>query len=90
MFKKKKLHLHKDVLHNLTAVIVYTYVTGEGLAEEDISVMRHGKVQLKIDIVLTHVLQIRGSYPKFCGNVSISPSIKFSAPLMVDGSSLIS
>lgn len=42
------LHLHKDVFHNLTAVIVYTYVTGEGLAEEDISVMRHGKAQLKI------------------------------------------
>lgn len=30
------------------------------------------------------------SYPKFCGSVSISPSINISAPLMVDGSSLIS
>lgn len=32
----------------------------------------------------------RISYPKFCGKVSISPSIKFSAPLMVEGSSLMS
>lgn len=31
-------YLHKDVLHNLIAVIVHAYVTGEGLAEENVSV----------------------------------------------------
>lgn len=31
-------HLYKNVLHNLIAVIVHTYVTGEGLTEENISV----------------------------------------------------
>lgn len=31
-------YLHKNVLHHLVAVIVHTNVTGEGLAEEDVSV----------------------------------------------------
>lgn len=31
-------YLHKNVLHHLVAVVVHAYVTGEGLAEENISV----------------------------------------------------
>ena len=32
------LHLYKNVLHNLAAVVVHADVTGEGFTEEDISV----------------------------------------------------
>lgn len=84
-------YLHKDVLHHLTAVIVHTYVTGEGLPEENISVKHedtsdhtHSSNRLTIKAGLWFY------YPKFCGNVSISPSISVSAPLMVDGSVLMS
>lgn len=31
-------YLHQNVFNNLAAVIMYAYVTGEGLAEEYISV----------------------------------------------------
>lgn len=31
-------HLDKNVFHNLIAVIMHTYVTGEGLTEENVSV----------------------------------------------------
>ena len=31
-------HLDENVLHHLVAVVVHTYVTGEGLAQEYISV----------------------------------------------------
>lgn len=37
------LHLHKNVLHDLAAVIVHADVTGEGFAEEDISGRGRGK-----------------------------------------------
>ena len=39
-------YLHKNVLHNLVAVIVHTDVTGEGLAEENVSVWCREKSDL--------------------------------------------
>lgn len=90
-------YLHKNVLHYLDAVIVHTYVTGEGLTQENISVwcreveksdLFTSKQTGSDWMILQQLIGIY--YPKFCGNVSISPSIKASAPLMVDGSSLMS
>lgn len=86
-----KLHLHKNVLYYLAAVVVHADVTGEGFTEEDISGRGCGKEHSGESTLMQQKSnRARISYPKFCGKVSISPSIKFSAPLMVDGSSLMS
>lgn len=94
-------HLDENVLHHLAAVVVHADVTGEGLAEENVSESHRGTERYNLQLYLTTILGgkkllqilktgISFFYPKFCGSVSISPSIKFSAPLMVDGSSLMS
>lgn len=74
---------------------MYANVTGEGLAEEDVPKgRREGIVWNKKDLSRSEIRaatrKLDVSYPKFCGKVSISPSINVSAPLMVEGSSLIS
>lgn len=38
------LYLDENILHNLVAVVVHAYVTGEGLAQENISAS--GKSQI--------------------------------------------
>lgn len=93
-------HLDKNVLDHLAAVVVHADVTGEGLAEENVSESHTGMERYNLQLYLTTILGEKTlanylnchlfSYPKFWGSVSISPSIKFSAPLIVDGSSLMS
>lgn len=46
------LHLHKNVLHNLAAVVVHADVTGEGFTQEDISVRGDADKNIQLSAVL--------------------------------------
>lgn len=49
-------HLDENVLHHLAAVVVHADVTGEGLAEENVSESHRGTERYNLQLYLTTIL----------------------------------
>lgn len=49
-------HLDENVLHHLAAVVVHADVTGEGLAEENVSESHRGTERHNLQLYLTTIL----------------------------------
>lgn len=49
-------HLDENVLHHLAAVVVHADVTGEGLAEENVSESDRGMERHNLQLYLTTIL----------------------------------